>query len=376
MKSGHSRLPLHGGHCPSWLFEKMKTLGTAVVETILLEFGRKEVLRRMADPCWFQSMGCALGFDWHSSGLTTVLCGALKEGINPRAHEYGIFIAGGKGATSRKTPHELEVYAEENAPSLPVSSLQKHSKMAAKVDSSALQDGYQIYHHNFFVSKAGDWTVVQQGMNKESGWARRYHWLSDGVESWIDQPHAGISANDRLEPLNLTHPDSKDNREHSAELTKESPATVLKEYQAILQHWDETKQELQLARRHDFPRESHMDRILTKLYEQPAEKFEDLLGTDGVGPKTIRALSMMAEVIWGARPSYEDPARYTFAHGGKDGHPFPVHRQRYDKTTRFLGEALKDAKINRTDKIKSLKRLSNFRQQIKQTQKPTNKVSD
>lgn len=186
MKTGSADLPLHGGHCPRWLFETMTTLGAAIVEAILIEHSREEVLRRLSDPGWFQAFGCTLGFDWHSSGLTTVVCGALKEALNPRAHEWGIYVAGGKGSASRRTPHELAEYAEQNAPSLPVEDLQKQSRRAAQVDTSGLQDGYPIYHHSFVVTSGGQWTVIQQGLNEDSGWARRYHWLGKKLTRfWI-----------------------------------------------------------------------------------------------------------------------------------------------------------------------------------------------
>jgi hypothetical protein len=365
VKSGSADLPLHGGHCPPWLFEKMKSLGTAIVQSIILEFDRREVIRRLSDPCWFHALGCTLGFDWHSSGLTTVLCGALKEGLNPRAEELGLFVAGGKGATSRKTPHELAEYAGEHDLDLPVAILRRNSKLAASVDSAALQDGYQIYHHNFIVTRDGDWCVVQQGMNDEEGWARRYHWLSDDLDSFVEQPHSGVCSDETHDPFNLTHPDSETNRSKSVSLLEEPPDTVMTEYNRLIDVWDEDKQSLNLPSRHDVPRATHLESVVQKLYEQPLDDFEDLLERDGVGPKTVRALSMVAEVIWGASPSFEDPARYAFAHGGKDGHPFPVRKKRYDETTRFLGEMLNESDIGRTDKRKAMKRLAKLRKTVK-----------
>jgi len=343
----------------------MKKLGTAIVESILLQYDREEVLRRFSDPCWFQSLGCTLGFDWHSSGLTTVLCGALKEGINPRAGDYGIFVAGGKGAASRNTPGEIADFADRHSPSLPVETLQYNSRLSAKVDSGAIQDGYQIYHHNFIVTRNGNWSVIQQGMNEKRGWARRYHWISDSVDNLVEEPHEGICANDNLEPLDLTSDASRENRRVTSEMANEDPDGVLEEYKRILDYWDDAEDQLNLPSRHDIPNVPHLDKTLSKLYDRPVDNFETLLATEGVGPKTVRALSMIAEVVWGAEPSYEDPARYAFAHGGNDGHPYPVRRKRYDRTTKMLGNALKEAKIGRTEKIKALKRLASFRESIR-----------
>lgn len=358
MKTGSADLPLHGGHCPRWLFEKMTTLGASIIEAILIEHSREEVLRRLSDPGWFQAFGCALGFDWHSSGLTTVVCGALKEALNPRAHEWGIYVAGGKGSASRRTPRELAEYADREAPSLPVEQLQKQSRRAAQVDTSGLQDGYPIYHHSFVVTRGGQWVVIQQGLNEGSGWARRYHWLSLDVDSFLDQPHAGVCSRDRLQPLNLVHPQSRENRDLCVEISVEDPVNTLQEYRRILDGWDDHRTRLELPARHDLPRMDSFQRAMRRLYDHPAESFEDLMDTGGIGPKTIRALSMVSELVWGARPSYEDPARYSFAHGGKDGHPYPVNRTRYEDSIRILRQSISDAKMGRRDRIRALERLS------------------
>ncbi|MGM0381127.1 MAG: DUF763 domain-containing protein [bacterium] len=358
MRSGTTNLPLHGGYCPPKLFKNIKELGGAIVEAIVLEFGPDEVLRRLADPGWFQTLGCVLGFDWHSSGLTTVLCGALKENINQRPDELKLYIAGGKGAASRKTPEDLENFVEKYSPTLQLEKFQHASKMAAKVDNNALQDKHQLYHHCFIITTEGNWTVIQQGMNDESGWARRYHWLKDDFEQFIEEPHHGICSEQRLQPLNLTDRNSRENRVISTKMLNESPAETVREYQLLLDYWDEEKNNLNLPDRHDIPRVNHLEKILNRLYEKPVENYEDFLGRKGVGPKTVRALAMVAEVVWGAKPSYEDPARYSFAHGGKDGYPHPVDYNRYRQTIETINTALKKCRAERSNKKKAFRRLS------------------
>lgn len=338
----------------------MKRLGAGVVEALRVEFSRREVLRRLSDPGWFQAFGCLLGFDWHSSGLTTVVMGALKEALNPRAHELGIFVAGGKGAASRRTPRELAEFADARAPDLPVEQLQHTSRMAARTDSAAVQDGYRLYHHCMVVTPDGGWCVVQQGMRGEAGWARRYHWLDGAFPGFLEDPHAGIRAPERHTVLNLATPSSEENRAVSLRMVREDPVGLLRDYRRILAGHVETGRSLELPRRHDLPGASSLDRILGRLYDRPPDDFEDLLDRDGVGPKTVRALSMLAEVVWGARPSYRDPVRYAFAHGGKDGHPYPVDRQRYRRTIAVLRSALQDARVGRGDKLKALGRLADL----------------
>ncbi len=364
MRTGQADLPLHGGRCPPWLFEKMRRLGSAIVEAMLVEYPRKTVLERLSDPGWFQAFGCTLGFDWHSSGLTTVVCGALKEGLNPRSHELGLYFAGGKGAQSRQTPRELAEFADDVAPSLPVRRLQRNSRVAAQVDSSAVQDGYQIYHHTFVVTTKGDWAVIQQGLKEEEGWARRYHWLGDDVSDFVEEPHAAVCATDRVSPLNLVARESRKNRRVSNEIAVEDPVNTLREYQRLLDCWESSRDKLNLPSRHDLPGRDSLERALGRIYERPPETFEQLIDLDGIGPKTVRALSMVAEVVWGTTPSYEDPARYAFAHGGKDGHPYPVDRDRYEQSIRVLRTAVQKAKIGRSERMKSLERLSRRREEL------------
>jgi hypothetical protein len=344
-RTGHANLPLHGGKAPQWLFSRMKLLAREIVIHLVSEFSAEEVLRRLSDPFWFQAFGCTLGFDWHSSGVTTTVCGAVKEGIRGLERDLGLFAAGGKGATSRKTPSEIELACDRI--SLDAHPLVYASKTSAKVDSAAVQDGYTLYHHAFFFTKAGQWAVVQQGMHDTNGMARRYHWLSSGVGSFVEEPHNAVCCATREESLNLVALESADTRMRSAELAREKPQVILS-----------------LPRRHDVreadvnPR--YLEKILLRTYETAPRDFESLLVIPGVGAKTLRALALTAELIYGAPASRRDPARYSFAHGGKDGHPYPVDRETYDKTINVMRNALNRAGIDRSEKVKAFRRLSEF----------------
>jgi hypothetical protein len=353
MRTGIANVPLHYGKMPRWLFERMVKLGREVTLAIIMEFGPEEMLRRMADPFWFQAFGCVLGFDWHSSGMTTTLCAALKEAIAGMERELGLFIAGGKGRTSRRTPQEI--YRFEPAISADPAGLVYASRMAAKVDNVALQDGYQLYHHVFLFTAEGSWAVVQQGMNEETRYARRYHWLSERVDDFVCEPHAGICSEGRGEVLNLIASESAPARATITQLgSEEKPEKLLAELKRL--------KTLDLPPRHYLSLEDiHPDRlskILLHVYEYSPEDFESLLGLQGVGPKTMRALSLISELVYGVAPSFRDPARYSFAHGGKDGHPFPVDRETYDRSIALLGTAVRKAKIGNREKMEALKRLS------------------
>ncbi|NPV53294.1 MAG: DUF763 domain-containing protein [Firmicutes bacterium] len=355
MRSGTANLPLHSGKCPAWLFSRMKLLGAAIIEIIVEEFGPREVLQRLSDPVWFQALGCVLGFDWHSSGITTTVCGALKEGLRAREGDLGIFFAGGKGATSRKTPLEIADACERHGLPSALVNLQYASRMAAKVDSAALQDGYDIYHHLFVFTADGSWAVVQQGMNDRTGWARRYHWIGQtlGDFSFVCEPHAGISS-DRIhagEVLNMVAAESDKAREASTLLARVETGVILEEAGKVLS----------LPSAHAIPGTARLAKALRAAYERQPEDFETLLSTPGVGPATIRALAMVAEVTYGARASRRDPVRYSFAHGGKDGHPFPVNRASYDRSIQVLEDALRRARLGQTDKLKALRRLAAWR---------------
>jgi uncharacterized protein len=351
VKVGTADLPLHYGKAPSWLFQRMKTLAREIAIVITTEFGPEEFLRKISDPFWFQALGCTLGFDWHSSGVTTTVCGALKEGIKGIENEIGVFIAGGKGSASRKTPLEIEVFC--NSLSRNPEDLVYASKMSAKVDSSAVQDGYQLYHHCFYFTKEGFWTVVQQGMNETNRFARRYHWLGEKVNNFIIEPHAAVCCDRKAKTLNMVSVDSDDSRKTSTLLTKEKPETLIKHVEKI--------QTLKLPSNHAvLPKDlnpKYLYKIFTKLYDRKPEDFERLLGMHGVGQKTIRALSLISELIYGHKPSFEDPARYSFAHGGKDGHPYPVDRKNYDSSIEILKDAISHAKIGNRDKMEAIKRL-------------------
>ncbi len=329
----------------------MTRLATEVVELVVLEEGVEGLFRRLSDPHWFQAFGCVLGFDWHSSGVTTTTCGAIKEGVRGREVELGLFVAGGKGNASRRTPDEIRAGCEKTG--VEAATLVEASRTSAKVDSAAVQDGYQIYHHAFFFDRHGAWAVVQQGLNDATGMARRYHWASAGLHDFVCEPHAAICC-DRLAPtLNLVARNSAATRAASVELAREKPIRVAAEA-ARLRH-------LALPKRHDIRTidiaPDRLGAILTKTYEAQAQTFQDLLMMPGVGAKTLRALALVAELVYGAEPSYEDPARFGFAHGGKDGIPYPVDRAIYDSTIDLLGRAVRRAKLGETEEVRALRRL-------------------
>lgn len=358
MRTGTARLPLHGGKCPAWLFAKMKRLAGLIIEVIVLEFGAKEVLRRVADPYWFQALGCTLGFDWHSSGLTTTTCAALKDGIKNREKELGLFIAGGKGKTALQTPREIEAVGGRFALEQHVAGLKETSRLVAKVDNTALQDGFDLYHHCIFFTEEGEWSVVQQGMDESTRWARRYHWLGEEVRDFVSEPHHAVCCDYRQKNiLNLVARESEENRQASVLLSRENPEKFLKEWSKIKEH----EVALDLPRHHPLPQGKRLSASLYKAFlEQPAD-FQGLLSVSGVGPQTIRALSLLAELSFGAPPSRRDPARYSFAHGGKDGHPYPVNRETYDQSIQVLQEAVSRARIGQHEKMQALKRLAAFK---------------
>jgi hypothetical protein len=379
MRTGTANLPLHGGAAPRWLFERMVRLARQITLVLVEEYGPQEVLARLSDPLWFQAFGCVLGFDWHSSGLTTTVCGALKEGLRGLERDSGLCVAGGKGKTSRRTPAEVEAFAERFG-FLPAPLIYA-SRMAAKVDSAALQDGYQIYHHTFIFVPEGPWAVVQQGMNEAARYARRYHWLSSDVEDFVCEPHKAICSEGRGDVrLNMVAQEAGDCRQMSARLAGERPERLvreLKRLQASSSLQDESRsfpeaegfnpqeysmQALELPARHHLDlSDIHPDnlaRIFLRTYEQPPADFERLLGTEGVGAKSIRALALVSELLYGAKASVRDPARFSFAHGGKDGHPYPVDRETYDRSIEALRVAVKRAKLGQREKLDALRRLA------------------
>jgi hypothetical protein len=333
----------------------MTKLAREICIVIVEEFGPEEMLHKMSDPYWFQAFGCVLGFDWHSSGLTTTACGALKEGIRGVEKDLGFFVAGGKGGTSRQTPQQIE--ARGDLISVDPATLVYNSKMVAKVDSAALQDGYQLYHHVFLFTTNGSWAVVQQGMNEKTRYARRYHWLGEAVDDFVCEPHAAICSKQRGETLNLVAAESDSAREVITEIaTENKPEKNIADLKRL--------KTLELPRRHEIVmRDIHPDRIskiIASTYDRHPGDFEELLSLPGVGPKTIRALSLLSELIYGTPPSFSDPARFSFAHGGKDGIPYPVDRQTYDQSIELLRKAIQRSKIENSDKRQAINRLDGW----------------
>lgn len=353
-RTGIATLPLHHGKAPRWLFERMTALARSIVTAIVSEFGPSGFLKRISDPYWFQSFGCILAFDWHSSGLTTTVTGALKEAIRGLERDLGLFIAGGKGMTARKTPHQIKEIAER----FPVNPqpLIYASRLSAKVDSVAIQDGYQIYHHVIIFTYKNEWAVIQQGMDTSSKTARRYHWLGEKVTDFVVEPHQAICCDKRGKVLNMVASESEGARKTIIEIVQTRPEALLKKLDHI--------KRLDLTSRHNVTA-SDIDpnrfySIMLKTYEKRPEDFEKLLGIEGIGSKTMRALSLISELIYGIPPSYRDPARFSFAHGGKDGTPYPVNRKTYDRSIEIVRKAIMSAKIGHRDKIEAIRRLSSF----------------
>lgn len=351
MKVGSASLPLHGGKAPRWLFDRMVKLGREITIAIVELYGPEEFLKRVSHPYWFQSLGCVLGFDWHSSGVTTTTTGALKLGIAGLEKDLGLWIAGGKGGTSRKTPFEIEQTSEILGKDF--SNLVYASKMSAKVDSAALQDSFQLYHHNFFFTKTGNWAVVQQGMNTENRWARRYHWLSDEVNNFVEEPQAAIASDQKVKVLNLVASESSKNRSISTQLASEKPEKVTKLFEKTLELRMHPHEKVQT----DDIKPENLKKILLSIYERQPENFEQMLSLPGVGPKTLRALSLISEIIYNSPASKEDPVKFSFAHGGKDGTPYPVDKPTYDKSVEILKQAVNRAKIGDYERMNALNRL-------------------
>jgi len=347
-RSGSADLPLHYGYVPQWLAERMAKLGLAITESILTEYGTHEMLRRLSDPFWFQSLGAVMGMDWHSSGITTSVMGALKKVVNPNARELGIFICGGKGKSSKEAPHELMLVAEQTG--LDGYSLVRSSKLSAKVDNTAVQDGFQLYTHNFIVSNKGEWTVIQQGMRTGDKTARRYHWHSDNIKSFVEEPHTGICGFNQGEILNLTAFEAASAREAIMTISNEKPELMMHEIQQLFMpaHHDVCSRDVDLKR---------LGTILWLAHEQHPENFEELLLLKGVGPRTLQSLTLVSEVIHGTPSRFKDPARFSFAHGGKDGHPFPVPLKVYDETISTLQSAVQKSKLGQSDKQEAIKKL-------------------
>src|SRR6185312_68496 len=347
-RSGSADLPLHYGYVPKWLAERMSRLGLAITESIITEYGKEEMLRRLSDPFWFQSFGAVMGMDWHSSGITTSVMGALKRAVNPHARELGIYICGGKGKFSKETPAELTRIADSTG--LNGDKLVRCSKLSAKVDNSAIQDGFQLYTHNFIVSNTGEWTVIQQGMRTTDKLARRYHWHSENLQSFVEEPHSGIAGINQGNILNLTAKEASQTRDGILKINSEKPEEIIN-----------TCQQLKMPSHHDV-RANDVDlkrlgSVLWLAHEHQPKDFESLLLLQGVGPRTIQSLALVSEIIHGTPTRFKDPARFSFAHGGKDGHPFPVPLKVYDETIQTLHNAVHKAKIGASEKNIAIKKL-------------------
>lgn len=356
MRTGTADLPLHGGKCPAWLFVHMKALSAAIIEVIIEDAGAEAVLKRLSNPYWFQALGCVIGFDWHSSGVTTTVCGAIKEGLAGLGPEAGLFVTGGKGKVARNTPQEIERFIDKHSLSINPKEMVYASKMAAKVDSAAVQDGYQIYHHCFIFTSSGQWAVIQQGMNDCERQARRYHWLSSEMNDFTCEPQAAICCDSRGSVLNLVSNNNNLMRQTSCDILKIPPEKVVGEIEKIKNSYHTLK----LPRGHAIPRTSYLNKSLRTAYEQHPSDFEQLLRIQGVGPSTLRALCLVAEVAFGVKASYSDPVRYSFAHGGKDGFPFPVNEADIENSYTILRKALRRARAGHNEQLQALKNLSRW----------------
>ncbi|RWP17360.1 MAG: DUF763 domain-containing protein [Mesorhizobium sp.] len=373
-RSGSADLPLHGGRVPKWLGDRMTRLGAVMCEAIIHHYGREELLRRLAHPFWFQSFGAVMGMDWHSSGITTSVIGALKRGLAPLSGELGIHVCGGRGAHSRKTPHELAAIGERVG--FDGAGLATASRLVAKVDSAAVQDGFDLYLHGFIVTDDGDWVVVQQGMNGDSKVARRYHWLSEGLKSFVDQPHASIEGANQGEIVNLTDRRADASRKGQLDLLQVlGPDRILREFAAL-------ERDVAVAPEPDQPMLPHLvmpahhdvresDVVMRRLHgnmaaaaERGPADFSELLLVPGVGARTVRALALVAEVLHGAPCRFSDPGRFSLAHGGKDRHPFPVPLKVYDETIGVLKSAVHKARLGRDEELGALKRLDEQSRQV------------
>jgi len=347
-RSGSADLPLHYGSVPTWLLQRMSRLSLAITETILADYGRKDFLRRLSDPFWFQSFGAVTGMDWHSSGMTTSIMGVLKSTLNPLSKDLGIYVCGGKGNLSRNTPAELLAVSEKTG--LNGTELVRCSKLSAKVDNTAVQDGYNLYLHNFIVTTDGDWVVIQQGMDTGGKTARRYHWHSESMQSFLDDPHTAVCGINQGSILNLADTRADKARSGMLDLTKQSTDITLKDVQKLVMpaHHDVQRTDVDMKR---------LGALLWLAHDRQVNNFEELLLLEGAGPRTIQSLALVSEVIHGAPTRFTDPARFSFAHGGKDGHPFPVPLKTYDETISILENAVNKAKLANTDKQEAIKKL-------------------
>lgn len=359
-RSGHADLPLHGGRVPAWLAERMTRLGTAISESILLQYGPSELLSRLSDPFWFQALGSVMGMDWHSSGITTSVIGALKRGLNPRAQELGVYICGGRGRHSRKTPDELRAVAQKTG--LNGDALARTSRLTARVDNNAIADGFQIYLHAFVLAAAGEWAVIQQGLNDKVGFARRYHWHSATVRDFTSAPHAAIEGAPQGEIMNLVDAEARPAQGALLEISHQPPEVTIRDLKlAMPSHHDVRAENVDLKR---------LGAVLAVAYERDLHDFAELLLVEKLGPRTLQSLALIAEVVHGTPVRFSDPARFSFAHGGKDGHPFPVPLKTYDASLSVLRSALDSAKAGDRDKLDGMRRLDQFVRAVEERRGP------
>ncbi len=360
-RSGFADLPLHGGRVPYWLADRMTKLGTAIVESILYHYGHAEFLSRLADPFWFQALGSVMGMDWHSSGITTSVMGALKRGLAPRADDLGIYICGGRGRHSRNTPNEIRAIAGKK--NLDGEALVRTSRLTARIDNNAIADGYQIYLHTLVLSAQGEWTVVQQGMNTANKMARRYHWHSAAVRDFTSAPHTGIVGEHQGTILNLVDANAKEAQRALLDIVQENPETTL-----------QTARQLAMPRRHEVRAEDidlkRLGSVLAVAHEREFRDFASLLLLENLGPRTLQSLALIAEVVHGAPTRFSDPARFSFALGGKDRHPFPVPLKTYDESISVLRVSLDAAKVGSKEKMEGFLRLERFARAIEERCEP------
>jgi uncharacterized protein len=371
-RTGSADLPLHGGRVPPWLAERMASLGAIITQAVVHHYGRDEFLQRLSHPFWFQSFGAVMGMDWHSSGITTSVIGALKRGLTPLQGELGIYVCGGRGKHSRRTPDELTAIGERTG--IDGQTLTRASRLVAKVDSAAVQDGFELYLHGFFVTNDGKWTVVQQGMNGDKRQARRYHWHSENLRSFVDEPHSAIDGPTQGQIINLTDHRAENSRKAQLDLLSVlGPHGIAREYAALAGHAAPQPElpHLVMPARHDVRSSDVFTRRLHGTLAAAAERgpldFPELLLTPGVGARTVQSLAMVAEVVHGAPYRFRDPARFSLAHGGKDRHPYPVPIKVYDETIRVLKSAVQHAKLGCDEEMQALKRLDDQARRLERT---------
>lgn len=361
-RSGSADLPLHNGRVPPWLSERMEKLGVAIAEGVVYSYGASEFLSRLSDPFWFQALGCVMGMDWHSSGITTSVMSALKRGLNSRAHELGIYICGGRGKQSRRTPEELLLQADRTG--LNGTELVRASRLTARIDNNAIADGFQIYLHTFVLTEGGEWAVIQQGMNEHTKLARRYHWHSASVRDFVCEPHTGIVGANEGAILNLVDRRAGNAQEALLSISRESPDRTLDEVRRLTlpAHHDVRVKDVDLQR---------LGAVLAVSHDRQLRDFASLLLTENLGPRTLQTLALVAEVVHGAPSRFNDPARFSFALGGKDRHPFPVPLKTYDESLAVLRRSLDSAKLGRTEKLDAFKRLDNLVRTVENRYQPT-----